>query len=196
MEQRETGMTRKNMTLDRRSFVVGLTALMGATFVANNTVAIDAAVAYQSGARSNILTKKQLEMVKLIGEIIIPETNTPGAIAADVHGFIDYMLAEFMTAEARKGFLCGLDSLDARAGGFLTLSEDAQQSFVAQIDKDAYARGASRKAYGFYKSLKGWVTTGFFTSEAGMTEAGKYHPLPGPLHEVTRQEWLEYNGWI
>ena len=188
-------MTRKNITLDRRSFVVGLTAMMGASFVASNAVAIDAAVAYQSGARAKVLTKKQLEMVKLIGEIIIPETETPGAIAADVHGFIDYMLAEFMTVQAREDFLSGLDSLDAKAGGFLALSGDAQQNFVAQMDKDAHASGADTKTYGFYKSLKGWVTTGYFTSEPGMTQTREYRPLPGPMREVTRQEWLEYNGW-
>ena len=80
------------------------------------------------------------------------------------------------------------------AGGFLKLSADEQQAFVAQLDKAAYTRDG-KKTHADYRSLKTWVTTGFFTSEAGMTEAGLYHPLPGPLVEVTRQEWLAHNGW-
>ena len=184
-----------NKPMNRRRFLAGLTAMMGASFVAINASAIEAAVAYQSGARAKILTSKQLDIVKLVGEVIIPKTDTPGAIAADVHGFIDYMLAEFMTKKDRTTFLTGLDSLDAKAGGFLQLSADDQHDFVERMDKKAYARGANKKTYAFYRSLKDWVTTGFFSSEAGMTQTGTYHPLPGPMREVSRQEYLEYHGW-
>ena len=188
-------MTLENISVSRRKFVAGLTAIMGTSFVANYAGAIDAAVAYQSGARAKFFTTKQLEMVKLIGEIIIPQTNTAGAIAADVHGYIDYMVADFMTTKAQKKFLSGLEQLDAKADGFLKLSATAQQDFIAELDKKAYAKKVDKKKYEFYRSLKGWVTTGYFTSKAGMTEARAYTPLPGPLREVTRQEWLAFNGW-
>jgi len=187
-------MIEENTSVSRRKFVVGLTAIMGTAFVANYAGAIDAAVAFQSGARAKILTYKQLEIVKLIGEIIIPQTDTPGAIAADVHGYIDYMVADFMTVKAQKSFLSDLEQLDNQAGGFFELSNAEQQQFIAQLDEKAYAKGG-KKTYGFYRALKGWVTTGFFTSKAGMTEDKAYNPLPGPLREVTRQEWLEFNGW-
>jgi len=183
-----------DINLNRRRFVTGLTAMMGASFVSLNAGAIDAAVAFQSGARAKILTSSQLELVKLIGEIIIPQTDTPGAIATDVHGYIDYMVADFMTVKAQKAFIKGLDELDNKAGGFLKLDATSQEAFVAELDKKAYSKGG-KTTYGFYRSLKAWVTTGFFTSKEGLTEAGAYNPLPGPLREVTRQEWLEVNGW-
>jgi hypothetical protein len=187
-------MSQPNETLNRRRFLAGLTAAMGSSFVAKHALAVDASLAYQSGARAKVMTGRQLELVKQIGEIIIPETDTPGAIAADVHGYIDYMLAEFMTEEARDDFLAGLERIDAQAGGFLELSSDEQSAFVEQMDTAAYSKD-SKKTHSDYRSLKSWVTTGFFTSEAGMTEAGIYRPLPGPMVEVTRQEWLAYNGW-
>jgi len=188
-------MTDINISLNRRRFLSGLTAMMGSSFIAVNAGPIEAALAYQSGARGKVLTKEQLEIVKLVGEIIIPQTDTPGAIAADVHGFIDYMLADFMTKKDRTEFLSGLDNFDAKAGGFTKLSAGDQYDFVERMDKKAFARGANQKTYAFYRSLKDWVTTGFFSSEAGMTQTGTYHPLPGPMREVTRQEWLEYKGW-
>ncbi len=187
-------MTEENISVSRRKFVTGLTAIMGTAFVATYAGAIDAAVAYQSGERGKILSAKQLEMVKLIGEIIIPQTDTPGAIAADVHGYIDFMVADFMTKNAQKEFIRGLEALDKQAAGFLKLDATAQEAFIADLDKKAYSKGG-KKTYGFYRSLKGWITTGFFTSKAGMSETRAYNPLPGPLREVTRQEWLESNGW-
>lgn len=186
-------MTHHN--LNRRSFVAGLTALMGSAFVAENTMAIEAAVAYQGGAKGKILNAQQLEMVKLIAEIIIPETDTPGAIAADVHGYIDYMVADFMPESQRQEFLADLAKIDAQAGGFLKLSAQAQTTFIEKLDAAAYMRGASWRKYGHYKMLKGWVSTGFSSSEVGMTEAWNYNPLPGALREVTRSEWLEHHGW-
>jgi len=188
-------MTEENISVSRRKFVAGLTAIMGTAFVANHAVAIEAAVAFQSGARAKILSAKQLQMVKLIGEIIIPQTDTAGAIAADVHGYIDYMVAEFMTGQAQKKFFSDLDQIDNEAGGFLELGPAEQQAFIAQLDKKAYSKGG-KITYEFYRALKKWVTTGFFTSKEGMTEVGAYNPLPGPLREVTRQEYLEHNGWV
>ena len=115
-------MKELTITLNRRRFLAGLTAMMVSSFIAVNAGPIEAAFAYQSGARAKVLTSKQLEIIKLVGEIIIPQTDTPGAIAADVHGYIDYMLAEFMTKKERTTFLTGLNSFDAqankKAGGF------------------------------------------------------------------------------
>ena len=89
----------------------------------------------------------------------------------------------------------GLAQANKKAGGFLTLSADEQHDFIEELDKAAFARGANKEKFAFYRSLKDWVTTGFFTSEAGMTQTGTYHPLPGPMREVTHQEWLEWHGW-
>ncbi len=188
-------MEQEQLNYDRRRFVLGLTALMGSAFITSNALAIDAAIAYQGGARSKVLSAKQLDLVRLIGEIIIPETDTPGAMAADVHGFIDYMVAEFMTPQAQQDFVAALNQIDASAGDFLALHQDKQVAFVEQLDKDAFAPGSSWKTHGPYRSLKSWVTTGYYSSEIGMTQFQNYHPLPGPLQEVSYDQWLSYNGW-
>lgn len=183
-----------NIDLNRRRFVAGLSAVMGASFVSLNAIAIEAAANFHSGVRAKVLISDHLQMVKIIGEIIIPRTDTPGAIDADVHGYIDYMVADFMTEKAQKAFFRGLKALDRQAGGFLKLDAAAQEIFIAELDNKAYSKGGKEK-YGFYRSLKNWITTGYFTSKEGMTEARTYNPFPGPLREVTKQEWLEYNGW-
>ena len=55
-----------------------------------------------------ILDPHQHETVAAVAELIIPETDTPGARAAGVGEFIDLIVAEWYTEEQRARFLAGL----------------------------------------------------------------------------------------
>jgi len=55
-----------------------------------------------------VLDPHQSETVATIAELIIPTTDTPGARAAQVHRFIDLLLAEWAPDDDRKQFLDGL----------------------------------------------------------------------------------------
>jgi gluconate 2-dehydrogenase gamma chain len=64
--------------------------------------------------KPKILTGPQNETVISLSELIIPQTDTPGAKAAKVNEFIDGVLAAAPPAERDK-FLAGLRWVDARA---------------------------------------------------------------------------------
>src|SRR6266513_1767618 len=75
-----------------------------------------------------VLDPHQGETVATIADMIIPATDTPGARAAEVHRFIDLLLAEWTPDDDRKQFLEGLADVDARARAasapdFLTATE-------------------------------------------------------------------------
>src|SRR5438093_13355772 len=75
-----------------------------------------------------VLDPHQAETVATIAEMIIPETDTPGARAAHVPEFIDLMLAEWFADDDRARFLSGLADVEARSRGlfgadFLATSE-------------------------------------------------------------------------
>ena len=61
------------------------------------------------------LTSAQNDLVATLTEIIIPETDTPGAKAARVNEFIDVMLTDWYPAEEREQFMRGLATVDQRA---------------------------------------------------------------------------------
>src|SRR4029077_13996448 len=63
-----------------------------------------------------VLDPHQSETVATIADMIIPPTATPGARAAEVHRFVDLLLAEWAPDDDRKQFLDGLTDVDARAG--------------------------------------------------------------------------------
>src|ERR1700758_4323787 len=53
--------------------------------------------------------------VVTLTDLIIPETDTPGAKAARVNEFIDVILTEWATEEERNGFLAGLAGVDKQS---------------------------------------------------------------------------------
>ena len=53
--------------------------------------------------------------ITTIAELIIPQTDTPGAKAARVNEFIDLILTEWYDEKERGRFLAGLADVDSRS---------------------------------------------------------------------------------
>lgn len=120
---------------------------------------------------------------------ILPETDTPGAVGAEVDRFIDVMLADWYSIEERERLLAGLDELDRSSRWryekpFTECIAAEQVELLESNDREHY--DDSTHWFGMLKYLTIW---GFFTSEVGMTlELGKHTrqgmwkgcaPLPG-----------------
>jgi hypothetical protein len=125
-------------------------------------------------------TPEQLELVATIAEHIIPETDTPGARAVGVHRFIDALLAETYSADARQAFVNGLTGI-GRA--FLQAAAAEQRSLLERLDRDAQP---------FFREVKELTLLGYYTSEIGATRELHHAPLPGrfqgcvPLAQIGR----------
>src|SRR5438270_14099809 len=91
------------------------------------------------GRALQVLDPHQSETVATIAELIIPATDTPGARAAQVHRFIDLLLAEWASDDDRRQFLEGLADVDARARAasapdFLTATEAQRAAILTALD--------------------------------------------------------------
>src|SRR5205807_5860365 len=62
------------------------------------------------------LNTDQQKLVTSIAEMIIPETDTPGATSVKVPEFIDLIFTEWASDEERAPFLAGLTDIEKRAG--------------------------------------------------------------------------------
>ncbi len=88
------------------------------------------------------LSSDQHELVATIAELILPETDTPGARAAGVPEFIDRMLTDWMYAAEREHFLQELARVDARAQErfgqpFVQASEEQQVQLLRELEAEA-----------------------------------------------------------
>jgi hypothetical protein len=143
-----------------------------------------------AGTTPRTLNPHQYQTVTRMAEIILPETNTPGATAAHVNDFIDLILTEWYTAEERDRFLTGLQEADARCvklfgKPLLDLAPEQQEEMVAILDREMAAEIAKRKQDApdaddsFFHSLKGLTLTGYYTSEAGAKQELQFKIITG-----------------
>jgi len=91
----------------------------------------------------------EAEMVAELSERIIPETDTPGARAANVHQYIDLVVSED-TPENQSAFRRGLARFDG--------ADEARQTDIL------------REGGAFFERLKELTVNGYYKSEVGMKE--------------------------
>lgn len=109
------------------------------------------------------------QLVLAVADIILPETDTPGAASPGVGlaAFIDRLLAEWFTEAERARFLEGLSRLaDA---DFLGMRGADRLRHLESLEADAAGveRAESPADAPFIAVVK-WLTVyGFFTSEVG-----------------------------
>lgn len=105
----------------------------------------------EAGWTPRVLKGDQGELVATIAELIIPETDTPGARSVGVHRFIDTMLAESFPAAERERFVKGLSEYDAAAKQmsgkrFLDAKPTDRSAVLNAMDHEAYAAQFSAQA--------------------------------------------------
>ncbi len=146
-----------------------------------------------------VLSPDQAELVATLVDLIIPDTDTPGARSAGAHEFIDKMLADWLPDAERDRFLAGLAGVEARATtahgmDFIALSEAQQVALLTELDTEAYADAENRPASDppFFRSLKELTLAGYYTSEIGASQELLWMAWPGrydsdvPVSDVGR----------
>ncbi|HZE07421.1 MAG TPA: gluconate 2-dehydrogenase subunit 3 family protein [Gemmatimonadaceae bacterium] len=113
------------------------------------------------------LTVPQQALVTNIAEMIIPETDTPGATSVRVPEFIDLILSEWASDEEKASFLAGLADIDARASAagasnFVSLSPAKKTELLTALDAAREDKSGAGFAFGRLKSL---TVYGYFTSK-------------------------------
>lgn len=121
------------------------------------------------------VSAEQQSLLAEVADVIIPDTDTPGAKAAGVEVFIMRLMRDCYVREDQEKFYAGLAKLDAdcRAAhgkGFIELDAIGKQAAV----KHTVSNNAS-----FFKLLRELTVAGYFTSEIGASKALEYLPVPG-----------------
>lgn len=150
-----------------------------------------------SGYALRTLNPHQNATVVLMSEIIIPETDTPGAKGARVNEFIDVILTEWATEEDRNNFLNGLAGVDKQSnelyGKDLVDASAVQQLALMRALDEAVGMLAGRPARhgntvpdwdkqlrgNFFTVFKGITLHGYYTSEVGFTRELGLQIIPG-----------------
>lgn len=168
----------------RRATLSRLAALCGLA-LSGEAIAALAAPKKKPGARAaapEILSAEELALTGVLAEMIIPQTDTPGALAVGAHRTIDHLLAVCALAPAQQAFKAGLARVDATATAqdgkrFAALSAPRQLALVGAMDRGQAPFGAEDQQ--FFRMLKQYTLFAYYTSEPGATRELAYLPVPG-----------------
>jgi hypothetical protein len=148
-------------SLDRRAFVQ-----LATTFGLSLTVP-------DLAAKSSALTTDEWTLIGEVSELIIPTTDTGGALAAGVPAFVKMMLSDWFSEAERENFLSGMRKFSAGAlekygkkFGELTASQKDQYFGALLASAEG---GATAPRTPFVVLMKRLTIFGYYTSELGAT---------------------------
>jgi hypothetical protein len=120
------------------------------------------------------LDAHQNETVIALSELILPQTDTPGAKAVLVNRFVDAVLDDADEADARP-FRRGLAWIDARSNelfgaDFVKATPEQQTALLTIVSSERNKALADQAGVEFFQAMKALTIVGYYTSEAGMRE--------------------------
>jgi gluconate 2-dehydrogenase gamma chain len=151
----------------------------------------------ETAAGPGTLNAHQLATVKMMAEMILPRTDTPGATDVGATEFIDLILSEWYEDDERDAFLNGLGNVDARSQALfgkdfvecavpqqseilIELGEKMMEETDAMPGEKHLSRGSrptlSKNSYAMLRRL---TLTAYYTSEAGATAELHFEVIPG-----------------
>ena len=151
------------------------------------------------GVALKTLDAHQHATVSTMADLIIPRTNTPGAVDARVPEFIDLILSDWSDDRSRASFLRGLAAVDELSreslGKDFVGSSPAQQAELLRLLGEGMARDGQKIAENprgsrgglpephgnFYFTFRQLVLTGYFTSEVGAEQQLHFQVIPEHL---------------
>jgi hypothetical protein len=134
---------------------------------------------------------KEFPLLSAITEVILPETDVPGAIAAGVPQFIMHKINGVLSDQERRTIALGLQgvnrSTNLRYGkDFVRCSFEEQTAMIKYLSWKELKNGSflfkvKRKVFGnsFFYLMKQLTVEGYCTSRRGVTEGLAYDPIPG-----------------
>lgn len=186
-------MAHDHSRIDRRSLLTGILAMVGGMAVAPIARAMQAGMDPGYTPASPYMTADQRALTAAVSERIIPTTDTPGAIAAEVPAFIEMMLSEWYWQAERDLVMGGLAAIDASArktlGKAFVAATPVQQDAILTLAQSQTLPDAPADCFEHLRQL---VIFGYYSSEIGCTVERVYLPVPGrydgayPYSEVNR----------
>lgn len=174
----------------RRDLLKFSSLLLGGAVSGSVSNALAAAAPIHSGLSETIFNEGQQVSVALLSEMIIPTTDTPGAIEAGVPDFIATIVSEWYKTDERGSFFRGLKSLDEYCqavddSSFHNASEDLRlealrkQEQIAREHPVTESDQANTEEQPFFDQIKELVVVGYYSSEIGAKQEWRYLPMPG-----------------
>ena len=125
---------------------------------------------------SKFFKGKQADIVTAIADVLIPKTDTSGALDAGVPAFIDSIMSDVYPKDAQERFSAGINEFES------LLDQDVGQRAATVQKAIEAALAGEHKDKPFILVARELTLLGFYTSRVGITENMEYVPVPTVYH--------------
>lgn len=141
---------------------------------------------------AKFFTVPEMAVVSRVSDLIIPPTDTPGAVAAGVPKYIDGVVSA--NANHQKLYRDGIAFLDSEATAkfgkkFVEIGEDQQIVLLTPLSEAAFRGDTKGAGESFFHAIKSMTADGYYTSYAGLVQELGYKgntalaSFPGCTHQ-------------
>jgi len=193
--------------MNRRDALKNTFLLVGGTTISASTIATvmtSCQTGTQLGFTPTFFSEAEAKTLTAAVDVLIPKTDTPGAVEAGVPQLIDLLATDIYTEEDQKRWQEGIaqmnaDSQEKFGTDFASATVEQQTELLTEYDQQVFSPNADRSGgRPFFGDFKQLVVTGFCTSELGATQHLQYEAVPGdysgcvPIEEAGRGvTWAE-----
>jgi len=202
------------MKLNRRELIQTSSLALGAFFSSQTLLVLADTTSIKNANTKSFLDKNDKLLVEQISEIIMPRTDTPGAIDVGVADKMDEIFAQVLNGQEQQKIKDGFVALNQLCKtiykkAFLALDPPVQTSLIKTLNINFVKAGTDQatlieqyqssinktqiqKAIDLFAIIKELTLLIFFRSEPGATKVLQYVAIPGrfngcvPLKEIGR----------
>lgn len=166
--------------ISRRDVIKNLIISVGGTSLLSACGGRVTLGAFEPGAPRRFYSEREMAVLSRVSDLLLPRTETPGALDVHVPAFLDHLMAEWANSDTQADHhatLATLDSrLQARSGGdFLGASDTVAERALTAVDSAAFADEPIEG----YRGLKGLITQAYFATEEGALQEQQWIATPG-----------------
>lgn len=177
MQQLDSNKLTRRQVIERALLFSGAAGVVSASTL---VAACSSDVVRSAPENSELFSAAQIAWLDEVAETILPETDTPGAKAANTGAFIALMVSDTYSPEEQDAFFEGMATLEGacRASfgtGFVAATPADRLALLQRIDQERQEAAAPH----YFEAIKSLTVLGYFTSEIGYTQALRYVESPG-----------------
>ncbi|BFM09014.1 gluconate 2-dehydrogenase subunit 3 family protein [Halioxenophilus aromaticivorans] len=178
-------MSSKDLLLiNRRNALKAAATVLGSAMITPTLVAAVLAKPAATNTAERSLSPAACKLLVDMCDVILPRTDTPGAVDVGVPDFIISVISNQFKPVHQDRFLLGLTFIESRiknssfakAGALPDLIDVAA---LETLDREALVEGLTDPIHSTYRELKSLILVGYYTSEPGATKELKYEAVPG-----------------
>lgn len=207
MSEQDQSGAKKLADINRREILIRAARLAGGAALAGTIAACSgeqetsaamaerlAGVTTRGDVRTagRFFTDAEFATLSRVSDLIIPATDTPGAVGAAVPETLDALMTHWASAERQGEWRAAVAALRQAAKSsagrdFIALDEAAQEEFLQSYDAEAF-----RTENDGYQELKQYIVRAYYMSEIGATQELRFELVPGawrgcvPFEEIGR----------